>query len=440
MFWLNPFALFAFAVAGAPILIHILIHRRAQPFAFPTLRFLRPTRLAAIRRRLLEDLALLAVRIALLTAAVAALAGPLWITGARRQAWDRRIVRAIVTDAIGAASQQVAQAEPLRQETFATGSLADGVRRAVIWLDNAPPARREIVMASTFPIGSITQADLAAIPADVGVRFERTGTLPERRTVPAGRVLTPTAVLAREVTLAGNQTAVRDVAGGGEAMTWPLEVVSSNDEKLAIAAAVAAVLSQRVWAAPPERRARVVLASAAAAVSNDLAGASPIQQPWMATAVARIAADADFRAAAAHIATGLSDARFVSPPWERLGSAADGRPLAAAAGAANGLVVASAAPASDVATPVLLRSIANAIAAVPDLRQAETVAIADTALQRWARPPAPVTSPRPGTVEGDDRRWLWLLALCLLVAEGWIRRARSADATQVDLGERTRVA
>lgn len=440
MFWLNPFGLFALAVAGAPILIHILIHRRAQPFPFPTLRFLRPTRLATIRRHLLEDLALLAVRIALLAVAVAALAGPLWITGARRQAWDRRIVRAIVTDAAGASSQRAEQTPLLRQETFAADPLADGLRRGVLWLDNAPPGRREIVIASRFPIGSITQADVAAIPSGVGIGFERTGTLPETRTVPAGRVLTPTAMRAREVTLAGNQTAVRDITGGGDAMMWPIDVVSSSDEKPAIDAAVAAVLSQRVWAAPRERRARVVLVRAAAAAPNDLAGGSPIQQPWMATAVARIAADADLRAAAVHVATGLSDARFVSPPWERLGSAADGRPLAAAAGGADRLVVASAAPASDVATPILLRSIANAIATVPDLRQAETVAIPDTVLQRWARPPAPVTSPRLGTVERDDRRWFWLAALCLLVAEGWIRRARSADVSQADLGERTRVA
>jgi len=44
VFWLSPVALFAMAAVAAPILIHILIHRRAQPFAFPTLRFLQPMR------------------------------------------------------------------------------------------------------------------------------------------------------------------------------------------------------------------------------------------------------------------------------------------------------------------------------------------------------------------------------------------------------------
>ena len=130
MLWLNPSALFALAAVAAPILIHILIQRRAERFPFPTLRFLQPTRLAAIRRHLLEDLPLLAVRIALLAAAVAALAGPLLVTSARRQAWDRRVVRAIVTRygrrgasllrprpasrALGSGRQ------PLRQQTFAS--------------------------------------------------------------------------------------------------------------------------------------------------------------------------------------------------------------------------------------------------------------------------------------------------------------------------------
>src|ERR1700704_209255 len=100
MFWLNPSALFALAAVAAPILIHILVQRRAERFSFPTLRFLQPTRLAAIRRHLLEDATMLAVRAAILAAAVAALAGPLIVTAARRQVWERRIVRAIVVEPV----------------------------------------------------------------------------------------------------------------------------------------------------------------------------------------------------------------------------------------------------------------------------------------------------------------------------------------------------
>ena len=86
MFWVNPLALFALAATAAPILIHILIQRRAERFPFPTLRFLQPTRLASIRRHVLEDPVLLAVRAAILAAAALALAGPLLLTASRRQA------------------------------------------------------------------------------------------------------------------------------------------------------------------------------------------------------------------------------------------------------------------------------------------------------------------------------------------------------------------
>jgi len=451
MLWLNPSALFALAAVAAPILIHILIQRRAERFPFPTLRFLQPTRLAAIRRHLLEDLPLLAIRIALVAAAVAALAGPLLVTSARRQQWDRRTVRAIVTETGGSraagpelapASAEATARPPLRQQTFASASLADGIHRAILWLDTAPPARREIVIASTFPIGSITNADIAAVPAGIGLRFERTGTLPGTRVVDGGRLLTPDGVRRREVTLTGVQTASHEMAAG-EPGAWPIDVVSSEAGRPAIDAAIAAVLSQHVWAAPPDRRARVVLVPAGGggpAAIDALADAAPVSQPWMADAIARIARDPDLRAAGVPVADGLADARFAAAPWQPLASAADGRPLAVAAGSARGIVVASAAPVSEVATPVLLRSIANAIADVPTLQNAEVVPIRDEVLRRWTRTAAPVTEPRVDTVDQDDRRWLWVAVLCLLALESWVRRARSAQASRERETEQARVA
>ncbi len=153
-----------------------------------------------------------------------------------------------------------------------------------------------------------------------------------------------------------------------------------------------------------------------------------------------IARDRDLAAAGARVASGLTGAAFVTVPWQTLASAADGRPLAVAAASANRLLVASAAPASDLATPVLLRSIANAIASVPDLRADEVVAIADPVLRQWSRPPAPMTAPRIDTVDRDDRRWLWGAVLGLLALETWMRRSRAADAVHQHRQEDARVA
>src|SRR3954468_823020 len=205
MLWPNPVALLALGAVAAPVLIHILVQRRADRFPFPTLRFLRQTRLASIRRHLLEDLPLLAVRVALIASAVAALAGPFMMTAARLQSWNRRVVRAIVSDVAPSASQGRAprpDATPaFQQQAFESSSLADGIRRAVAWLDTAPPAKREIVIASSFPIGSVAEPDIAAIPDQVGVRFERVEALPTERTIAGGRLLTSAGVLERTVTL-----------------------------------------------------------------------------------------------------------------------------------------------------------------------------------------------------------------------------------------------
>ncbi len=177
-----------------------------------------------------------------------ALAGPLLVTAARRRAWDNRLAQAIVIDddataaATGFPSGDDRPGATLQQR-FEGPSLPDGIRRAILWLETTPPARREIVIASALPIGSITPADVAAIPTGIGVRFERRPTLPATRTAPGGRLLTPTGVRAREVTMSGERTSFRDMDAGDPAV-WPIEIVASAADKPALDAAAAAVLSR----------------------------------------------------------------------------------------------------------------------------------------------------------------------------------------------------
>ena len=236
----------------------------------------------------------------------------------------------------------------LTQE-FTTTSLPDGIRRAVAWLEKAPPARRELVVVSPFAIGSLTAADVAAVPASIGMRFERAGALPGTRTVPAGRVLGAAGVLARDVTLDGVQTSVRESAAADPA-SWPIEVVHAPASKPAADAAVAAVLSQRVWAPVPGRRARLVIVergkgvrpfstAASEAYPFSVADASPVRTPWIADAIARLIRDDELQTAAARVATGLGDAKFSVVPWQAVALAADGRPLAVAAESPDRLVV-----------------------------------------------------------------------------------------------------
>jgi hypothetical protein len=160
----------------------------------------------------------------------------------------------------------------------------------------------------------------------------------------------------------------------------------------------------------------------------------------MADAAARIARDVSLRAATAQVEAGLADPRFAAAPWQRLASARDGRPLVVAAASTDRLLIASGVPPSDLATPILVRSIANAIAPVPDLQAAEVVPIDDAQLQRWSRPSTPLPSPRIQNVDQDDRRWFWVAVICLLAFEVWVRRAPAADGAHDRDEDHARVA
>jgi aerotolerance regulator-like protein len=433
--WLSAAVPFALGVVAAPILIHLLVQRRAEQLAFPTLRFLRPTRLASIRRHVLDDLPLLIVRCAILAAAVAALAGPLIVTAARRSSWNQRIIRAVVSTSDGA---RVQPGEPVfRTQQFSRPSLRDGIQHAMAWFDTAPPARRELVVTSTFPIGSIAAADLAAVPADIGIRLERTGVLPPTRTVGFGALLDSAGGIARDVTLAGAATTVqeRSIAGGAPTRAWAVDVIAPAAAHASVDAAVAAVRSQRVWAPAAGRKARLVVLEGAGSdpartTASALENVGSIQTPWVADAIARAAGDADLHAAARRVLRGIADARFAGPPWRPVARAADGTPLVVAASSAGRLVVASGAPASDIATPILVRAIANALADVPNLQRDEVVSIGDDDLRVWSRPPRPPSAMRLRNVDEDDRRWFWVAALALMALESWMRRAgRSAVET-----------
>jgi hypothetical protein len=445
--WLNGIAWIGAAAIVAPIVIHLLVHRRAEAIAFPTLRFVQPTRLAAIRRRTLDDLVLLLVRCAALAAAAGALAGPLLVTDARQRVWNARIVRAIVTDAPAPYAQA---AEPVfREQTFAGPDLRDGAARATRWLAAAPPARRELVIVSPLVVGSIDRTDLTDVPAEIGVRFVRSGTVPERRSLVARPVWTrgagassrsaPSAPLGdgratglvieqreRIVELDGPRTSVRDTAAQPIA-SLPIDIVAPPDVRSVVDAALAAVLTERVLAPVAGRRARVIIAPAGTAEAALYESGAPLAS-WIADAIARITADADLQR---------------TDP--------DGRPLVAATTDGTTLIVTSTAPAIDTITPLAFRAVLNALAASQPvesrsapafaegyggkaLAERETLAIPDADLRSWERPAADFRWQTSGlsAIDEDDRRWWWAGVVVLLALEAWLRRSRSVRAAAED--------
>jgi len=397
MIFLFPAALAGLVALAAPIAIHILAKRRAARIPFPTLRFIQPGRLVSVRRHVLEDAALLAVRLSILAAAAMALAGPLVVTGGRKSAWNARTQTAVVEG----------------------DDLSAGIRHAALELLVAAPGRREIVVRSTFPIGSLRRNDILAVPGDYGLRFERMPAPPPSRTVELPPVLTDSGERSRTMTV-DRGTTVREGAAIGRA--------SPSDGLDALDALTAAVVSQRVLAPISGRTARVV-SIGGADVEAAIASASPMRDAWMADGVAAMALDTDVRAAAKTATEALDDSRLLQSPWIVVASGARGRPLASAASVQGSLTVVSAAPPAALVSALLLRAAMNAAGDGRARADAEVLTIPDSQLQEWTRAPGPAPPPRIETVEHDDRRWFWIGALVLLAMEWWLRsRARSSGA------------
>jgi hypothetical protein len=114
MIWQNPWAWLGLAAIAVPILVHLLARQQAVRVRFPTLRFLPISPIIAVRRHRLTDLALLAVRIAIITTAVAALAQPYFLTANRGRTASALLSRAIVMDTSASMSRPSADGRPAR--------------------------------------------------------------------------------------------------------------------------------------------------------------------------------------------------------------------------------------------------------------------------------------------------------------------------------------
>ena len=86
------------ALVTIPIAIHLLVRQQSRRVAFPSLRFLLPSQLAAFRRRNIQDALLLACRAAIIAAAALALAGPVIQTASRTAGYGARIARAVIVE------------------------------------------------------------------------------------------------------------------------------------------------------------------------------------------------------------------------------------------------------------------------------------------------------------------------------------------------------
>jgi hypothetical protein len=383
MIWLNPLAWLGLAVIALPILLHLIGRRRPVRVRFPTVRFLPASALSQARRRI-EDVPLLLVRIAILTAAVAALAQPVFPTAARALV-AARPARAIVIDASASMSRAGADGstalamarararalatDARAAETIETGSLPAGIASALTWLDGQRGAR-EVVVLSEFHAGTLAGADVARVPLSIARRFERVAIAPPTGRVEAGARSTGDGIV--DVTVEAHERSTLAIwrpRPGGPPAELPVAISLPAFPESERAAIVTAARGQGLPIGAPARKIEV---DGTTLVGND---------PQL------------FESMLEH--------------RDRVDPAID--------------------PASATDAVALITIAADAAVDTVDLRELEPNRIPDAVLREWTREPtgSPAAPGSSGTE--SDGRWLWTAAL-LLIAIEWPLRKRSRAA------------
>lgn len=260
--WLLPAALWLGLLTALPVAVHLLARQRLRQVRFPTLRFLDAVTAPARRRWQVRDPLLLALRVGMVLAMAAALAGPVLVTPARQAVWNAEEARAVVTvpavdgdPAVRDASTH--PAGPVRR--VVASDVRHGVADAAAWLASQPQVRRELVIVAPLTRGLLTPADLTIVPADIGVRLVPAGALPpaaqsrERAQLDGERVWRTQ----ETVTLEEAATTVREIARapvGDDVVT-----VRADDSQRADATAARRALLRRGVVLPASAAAPPVL-------------------------------------------------------------------------------------------------------------------------------------------------------------------------------------
>jgi hypothetical protein len=452
MTWRFPLAWLGLLALALPLLAHLLSRRRAPVVAFPSLRLLSPRPVAAVSARHLSDAALLALRSAIVVAAVAALADPVVVTPWRVAAWSGRVARAVVVDAPGdpgappPASPLPAEVESLRarafESTVVTGPLAMAIGDALTFLERVPPGRREVVVVSSRLDTGFDPAPLRRLPDDIGLRF---ASLPPATVDSTRMAFAPGGDGVRRwaTTVARDEQAVH--AAFADAGAADLDAIvtlgATPDDRPAAERARRAALAEggRLTTSPPLEW-RVVPAGADAWPLDEVAA------PTARTArfLARLAREAQSAAVASACANaGVRRAPGVPPEglWP-IAAWAPGDPLLLGGERAGRPVIVSRAEPGSICGATLMAA-AIETWTWPDV--APAAALAPRPADRrasWSREAAAPGRERLVHAETDDGRWLWGLVVVLLAVEGrWRRRLDDRPAqTPTASGETGHVA
>ena len=440
--WLQPTALYGLFLAVVPLLIHLLRTRRADRIAFPSIRFIRPSTTAAVRLRAPSDWGLLALRTGIVTAAVLALAQPIWLTPARLSSWNALTARAVLVDtsesmrrstasgrSVAGAAEEAASAE---QRSAAHALRIDSaipardIGRAVAWLRAAPPAKRELVIVSDAQRGTLQARALANVPPDIGVRVVDVGEDLGTATIEGFSRLGADRLSPRgqQITLSGEATRLTAEAISALPTSHIQLVMAARDapdgEKLLRAVAVAGAPMP-----PPDQG--IVFEFPASGQPTRATGAAA--EPWMLKTILRLQQDQDLQRLARGAVEDESSrdtAETGAAGWTIVARDGKGQPRVSAASAGRELIVKIGQPVSSFFAAAVVRATLVARQGPVSSPEADVLRIPQTTLTAWSRPPGPVDRDAWRRAERSDARWLWLVVLALLIVEQWLRSRPAA--------------
>ncbi len=432
--WLLPAALWGLALVSVPLLIHLLRARHAPTVHFPSVQFVRPSPVSSVRMGRPSDVLLLALRMGIVAAVALAMAQPLFVSTARLNAWNARVSRAFVidtSDSVRRAGGDRQAADLVDAETavsaahfrIETPDVRSGLLRAVRWLHTAPPARREVVVVSDFQHGSVTEDDVRAVPADIGLRFVGVGELPREQRMVDVPLLTPPGSDSRT-----QQTQISERGTWVTFTTSPptdqpgLRLIGSRNATDAVRVLRAVA---RAGAPAPRADRPLIVRFAPASAAEPV---SPVRELWMIQALLHLEQDSEVNRIAKELkGPAVPDAQN----WTVLIEDSSGQSLVRAAATGRELVLDVAAPITSYFAAAVVRAALSSVNGAPGDPEQEVLRIPATALSAWNRVPAPVGNDAWQHADSSDARWFWVLALALIGLEGWRRSRRSAAREEV---------
>jgi Aerotolerance regulator N-terminal len=435
--WQFPAAFWLLPLAALPIVIHLLRVHRANRMLFPSLRFVQPSRSAAVRLRSPSDWLLLLLRMSIVGLAICAVAAPVLLTERRIAGWNAKVARAIVVDDTASmrstTAREAAHAELANAtygRAFEVKNVEQGIGRAVAWLTSSPPAKRELIIVSDFQRGTVDTNATVQVPPSIGLRLVNVGQPAARRTITGTELFGFDTFATRQqaIELTNDTTAV-SLESRQPAPIEGLRILNATmDERVALLRTLAIAGTP---APSPQEPIAIVFVKDGAKQDAPAAGLepTPLRSGWMLRTALRIR---DERGVISTAATGepTSGVR-VEPPWTPLVSDGQGHPILLAATARNELVLRVASSPDSLFSAAVGRAALRARHATGEYSEQEIASIDAAVLAAWTRPPGVVDRTAWRTADSNDSRWCWLAALVLVGVEQWLRSRRVRTAQEV---------